>query len=117
MTNVDLGVQLEVVAQHSEGYFGDPAGFEELLYHTKTANSFLLVGKGGYNSKYSATVVRQLTRKQAQDYLVEVMGEEEAYKIIPQPARKTAKKAAAKKTTTRKSATKKSTAKKSTGKK
>lgn len=112
MTNVDLGVQLEVVAQHSEGYFGDPAGFEELLYHTKTANSFLLVGKGGYNSKYSATVVRQLTRKQAQDYLIEVKGEEEAYKIIPQPARKTAKKTAAKKPAAKKTTTKKSTGKK-----
>ncbi|MGB4610742.1 MAG: hypothetical protein ACOX3H_00955 [Saccharofermentanales bacterium] len=114
MTKQTLGVQLEIIAQYSEGYFGDPSGFEELLYSTKTANSYLLVGKGGYNSKYSATAVYELTRKQAQDYLIEVKGEEEAYKILPKAA---AKKAAAKKAPAKKAPAKKAPEKKTTTKK
>ena len=121
MTNEILGVQLEIIAQHSEGYFGDPAGFEELLYSTKTANSYLLVGKGGYSSKYSATAVYELTRRQAQDYLIGVKGEEEAYRILPKTAPQKAKpaaKPAAKKTTkaAAKPAAKKAPAKKTTTK-
>jgi len=117
MSNEILGVQLEIVAQHSEGYFGDPAGFEELLYSTKTANSYLLVGKGGYASKYSATAVYELTRRQAQDYLIGVKGEEEAYRILPKATPKKAKttKAAPKKAPAKKAPAKKNTTKKTTG--
>lgn len=113
MSNKTLGVQLKVIAQHSEGYFGDPTGFEELLYSTKTANSYLLVGKGGYDSKYNVTEVFELTRRQAQDYLIGVKGEEEAYKVLPKTATRkaktTAKKAPAKKTPAKKTTTKKTT--------
>ncbi|NLJ70588.1 MAG: hypothetical protein GX328_03890 [Clostridiaceae bacterium] len=117
MSNEILGVQLEIIAQHSEGYFGDPSGFEELLYSTKTANSFLLVGKGGYDSKYSATAVFELTRRQAQDYLIGVKGEEEAYRILPKAAPKKAAKAPAKKAPAKKAPAKKTTTKKTTGSK
>lgn len=106
MDKTDLGIKLEVIAHNSQGYFGDPHGYEELLYSTKTANSFILVGKGGVDSKYANNEILELTRKQAQDYLTDVIGKEEALKVIPQPERKAPAKKAAPKAKAGKSASK-----------
>ncbi|NLZ71199.1 MAG: hypothetical protein GX909_01680 [Clostridiaceae bacterium] len=84
MEQKDFGVKLESIAHNSVGYFGDPEGYEELLYKTKSPRSYLLVGKGGYASRYSDVEIIELTQRQAQDYLIEIIGEEEAYKLIPQ---------------------------------
>lgn len=93
MENLNYGVKLEIISRHYQGYFGDPNGFEELLYSTKSKNSYLLVGKGGHESKYPENEIRELTEKQAQEYLIKTLGKEEALKIIPQPAKKPVKKA------------------------
>ncbi len=122
MENTDLGIKLEVIAHNSQGYFGDPNGYEELLYKTKTANSFILIGKGGVDSKYANNEMWELTRKQAQDYLTDVIGQEEALKLIPQvekkaPAKKTASKAKTTKAAPKSSPKKAEPAKKSAPKK
>ncbi len=98
MKDINFGVKLEVISHNYQGYFGDPYGFEEFLYGTKSKNSYLLVGKGGHESKYPQNEIRELTRKQAQDYLTEIVGEEEALKIIPQQGKKVTKKTVKKST-------------------
>ncbi|NLJ94897.1 MAG: hypothetical protein GX326_05355 [Clostridiaceae bacterium] len=107
MEQTDFGVKLEAIAHNSVGYFGDPEGFEEILYKTKSPRSYLVVGKGGHSSKYANTEIRELTKRQAQDYLIEVKGEEEAYNIIPLDKKPATKKAAPKKTAAKKTTTKK----------
>jgi hypothetical protein len=48
----------------SAGEYGDPAGYEEILYVTKTKKHFLY-GNGGLESKYSKPAIALLTDKEA----------------------------------------------------
>jgi hypothetical protein len=53
-----------------EGEYGDPAGYEEKLYITKTKQYFLY-GVGGVESKYAKEKMLLLTGEQAGEWLKE----------------------------------------------
>lgn len=50
------------------GEFGDPTGYEEQLYSTKTKQNFLY-GIGGSESKYPKPAIEAITDKQSADWL------------------------------------------------
>ena len=54
----------------AEGFFGDPSGFEEILYITKKGKYFTY-GIGGETSKYPTETIKELTEKEAEDWIAE----------------------------------------------
>ncbi len=50
------------------GTFGDPAGYEEMLFKTKSGN-FFLYGAGGADSKYPQQAITPVTKKEADAWL------------------------------------------------
>lgn len=49
------------------GTFGDPAGYEEILYQTKKG-AFFIYGNGGAESKYTEETIVPLTKTEAKDW-------------------------------------------------
>ena len=49
------------------GEFGEPTGYEERLYITKTKQYFIY-GVGGSESKYSEPIIEPITEEQADDW-------------------------------------------------
>lgn len=49
------------------GTFGDPAGYEEVLYQTKKG-AFFIYANGGENSKYTEETIMPLTNAEAKDW-------------------------------------------------
>lgn len=87
MSDQLLGKELKLLGHKYNGYFGDPSGFEEILFET-TESSYVLLGQGGYHSAHQGVTLRQLTKSKAHKWLVEVLGAEEADKLIKVKSRK-----------------------------
>ena len=54
-----------VVHKYTEGYFGDPAGFEETLYVTEGGKYFLYTF-GGAESKYATESIKRMSKATAE---------------------------------------------------
>lgn len=51
-----------------KGYFGDPAGYEEILYRTRN-NRYVLVQRGGALSPYPSERIQQLLKVKATEWM------------------------------------------------
>lgn len=105
MAEITKGKDFNELACRFEGYFGDPAGFEEVLYAGKDGRIYILLGKGGPQSPYAENALKQLTKTEARAWIARYHGDEKAQELLPTKtakkpaAKKKAKKAAPKKTT------------------
>ena len=57
-----------VVKKVTNGYFGDPAGYEESLYKT-AEGKFFLYTNGGAESPYTAESIKRMSAKVAEAWL------------------------------------------------
>ena len=57
-----------MVKQHTVGFFGDPAGYEETLYQTPDGYYFLYVC-GGENSPYPAEDILRLAKTKVNEWM------------------------------------------------
>jgi len=57
-----------IVKKYTEGYFGDPAGFEETLYVTE-GGKFFLYTAGGADSKYPTESIKRMSKATADTWL------------------------------------------------
>ena len=57
----------EEISRKASGGFGDPAGYEEILYKTAKGEHFLY-GVGGGESKYAEETIIPLTDEQAAEF-------------------------------------------------
>ncbi len=57
-----------VVKKYTEGYFGDPAGFEETLYVTADGKYFLYTN-GGADSKYTTESIKRMGKAKAEEFI------------------------------------------------
>ena len=57
-----------LLKKHTEGAFGDPAGYEESLYQTEGGKYFLYVN-GGESSPYVAENIKRMSKKEAEAFL------------------------------------------------
>ena len=60
----------ELVAKHTVGYFGDPAGYEEPLYKTEGGKYFLYTF-GGAESKYAVEGIKRMSAAKAEEWLAQ----------------------------------------------
>lgn len=60
----------ELVAKHTVGAFGDPAGYEERLYKTEGGKYFLYM-VGGEKSPYAEESIKRLSAASAEKWLEE----------------------------------------------
>ena len=58
----------ELVAKHSVGSFGDPAGYEESLYKTE-GGKFFLYTFGGPASQYAEESIKRMSAAKADEWL------------------------------------------------
>ena len=59
-----------VVKKVTNGYYGDPCGYEETLYVTAEGKYFLYTN-GGAESKYTAEKITRMSKKSAESFLAE----------------------------------------------
>ncbi len=59
-----------LIAKHTYSFFGDPAGFEEILYQTPDGLYFLYV-RGGASSPYPAEDILRLAKAKVNPWLDE----------------------------------------------
>ena len=52
----------------TKGYFGDPKGFEEILYRTKN-NRYVLLQRGGHESPFQKEKITQILKVDAEAWL------------------------------------------------
>lgn len=52
----------------TKGYFGDPKGFEEILYRTKN-NRYVLLQRGGHESPFQEEKITQILKVDAEAWL------------------------------------------------
>ncbi len=57
-----------LVKKYTYGYFGDPAGYEELLYQTPEGLYFLYV-QGGESSPYPAEDILRMAKAKVNDWI------------------------------------------------
>ena len=57
-----------VVKKVTNGYYGDPAGYEETLYVTDGGKYFLYTN-GGAESKYTSEKITRMSKKSAEEFL------------------------------------------------
>ena len=57
-----------VVKKVTNGYYGDPAGYEETLYVTEGGKYFLYTN-GGEESKYPTESIKRMSQKSANEWL------------------------------------------------
>lgn len=50
------------------GYFGDPTGYEEILFRTRN-NRYVLVQRGGTLSPYPSEKIQQLLKAKATEWM------------------------------------------------
>lgn len=94
------------VGRQTVSFFGDPYGFEEIMFQ-KDGKEYFLLAKGGELSQYTEEQIIPLVLEDARAWLTRITGEEHANFLIPaievevleekKPAKKAAKKAPAKK--------------------
>ena len=75
MKKIICGVEYDttlstVVKKVTEGYFGDPAGYEETLYVTADGKYFLYTN-GGEESKYTTEGIKRMSKKSADAWVAE----------------------------------------------
>lgn len=58
----------ELLNKRTSGAYGDPAGYEELLYKTKDGKFFMYCN-GGSESPYPKEEIRRLSAKKADEWL------------------------------------------------
>ncbi len=58
-----------VVKKYTEGYYGDPAGFEETLFVTEGGKYFLYTN-GGAESKYTTEKITRMSKATAETWLL-----------------------------------------------
>lgn len=56
------------IKHYTYGYFGDPAGYEEILYQTPDGFYFIYV-RGGENSPYPGEDILRLGKAKVDDWL------------------------------------------------
>ena len=59
-----------VVKKVTNGYFGDPCGYEETLYVTD-AGKYFLYTNGGEESKYPTENIKRMSKKNAEAWIAE----------------------------------------------
>ncbi|HSL85493.1 MAG TPA: hypothetical protein VK861_01000 [Bacteroidales bacterium] len=52
----------------THGYFGDPSGYEEILFRTRN-NRYVLLQRGGTESPYSEEKITQILKVDAEEWL------------------------------------------------
>ena len=57
-----------LVQKYTYGYYGDPAGYEEILFQTPEGLYFLFV-KGGENSPYPEADILRLAKTKVKDWM------------------------------------------------
>ncbi len=57
-----------IVKKYTEGFFGDPAGFEETLYITADGKYFLYTN-GGADSKYPTESIKRMGKAKAEEFI------------------------------------------------
>ena len=57
-----------IVKKVTNGYYGDPAGYEETLYVTEGGKYFLYTN-GGAESKYTTEKITRMSKKSAEEFL------------------------------------------------
>ena len=62
--NTDTSIE---AGRMTSGTFGDPAGYEEVLYQTKKG-AFFIYANGGEESKYTEETILPLTKAEAKDW-------------------------------------------------
>ena len=75
MKKIICGVEYDtelstVVKKVTNGYYGDPAGYEETLYVTAEGKYFLYTN-GGEESKYTTEKITRMSKKSADLWLSE----------------------------------------------
>ena len=63
--NLETATEIRRVT-HS--YYGDPEGYEEILYRTRN-NRYVLLQKGGAESPYKDEKITQILKAEAQEWL------------------------------------------------
>ncbi|MBQ6265431.1 MAG: hypothetical protein IJK60_08295 [Clostridia bacterium] len=58
----------ELIKKHTEGTFGDPAGYEETLYKTEKGYFFLYTN-GGEDSPYKKEDIKCISAAKAEEWL------------------------------------------------
>ena len=56
------------IKRAAHGYYGDPAGYEEVLYQTPKGN-YIIYGIGGAESKYPTETITRLSKDKVQAWL------------------------------------------------
>lgn len=56
------------VKRVTHGYYGDPAGYEEVLYQTPKG-SYFIYGIGGPDSKYPTETIKSLCKNKVQAWI------------------------------------------------
>lgn len=57
-----------LIKKYTYGYYGDPAGYEEILFQTPDGLYFLYV-KGGETSPYPAEKILRIAKNKASEWL------------------------------------------------
>ena len=60
----------ELIEKRVSGYYGDPAGYEEILFKTP-GGKFFLYTYGGAESKYPAEAIKRMSAATAEAWLAE----------------------------------------------
>ena len=58
----------ELVFKYTHGYFGDPNGYEEILYKNEKGNYFVY-GNGGENSEYAEEKIVRITKDKVEAWI------------------------------------------------
>jgi len=58
----------ELVFKYTNGYFGDPNGYEEILYRNEKGNYFVY-GNGGESSVYAEEKITRLTKDKVEAWI------------------------------------------------
>lgn len=91
-----------LIAQKDCGCYGDPNGYEEVLYQ-KAENDYFFFGQGGSTSPYPQSSIVPITAEQAQAWLIDVGGADAAAAEFPTAVAAVKAKASAKKPVAEKS--------------
>lgn len=65
MPNLENATEIKRVVK---GYFGDPTGFEEILFRTRN-NRYVLVQRGGALSPYPSERIQQILKAKATEWM------------------------------------------------
>ena len=63
--NLETAAEIRRVTR---GYFGDPKGYEEILFRTRN-NRYVLVQKGGTDSPYPEEKISQILKAEAEVWM------------------------------------------------